>query len=210
MTAVEGTRAGPGAGGAGLAGAGLLEHGLADAGLAGAEVPDHGLAEAGVPGAAAGTARWSGRRRRRRWLVAAVAVALVAGGAGYGAVALAGDRPSPPALGPGDVTVQLDVEHTRFRPDGLRVVEGTRVRFVVVNGDPINHELIVGGADVHARHADGTESEHPSIPGEVSVGPNGTAITTFTFDEPGTFEFACHLPGHYEYGMHGDVEVAAA
>ena len=55
----------------------------------------------------------------------------------------------------------------------------------------------------------GTEAEHPSIPGEVSVGPNGTAVTTFTFDEPGTFEFACHLPGHYEYGMHGEVEVVA-
>jgi uncharacterized cupredoxin-like copper-binding protein len=210
MTAVEGTRAGPEAGGAALAGAGVPDHGLAGAGRAGSAVPDQGLAEAGVPGAATGPARWSSRRGRRRWLVAAVAVALVVGAAGYGAAALAEDRPARPALGPGDVTFQLDVEHTRFRPDGLRVVEGTRVRFVVVNGDPINHELIVGGPDVHARHADGTESEHPSIPGEVSVGPNGTAITTFTFDEPGTFEFACHLPGHYEYGMHGEVEVVPA
>jgi uncharacterized cupredoxin-like copper-binding protein len=33
------------------------------------------------------------------------------------------------------------------------------------------------------------------------------AITTFTFDEAGTFEFACHLPGHYEFGMRGVIEV---
>ena len=39
------------------------------------------------------------------------------------------------------------------------------------------------------------------------MGADLTAVTTFTFDEPGTFEFACHLPGHYEYGMHGEVEV---
>ena len=78
------------------------------------------------------------------------------------------------------------------------------------HGDPIAHELIVGPPDVHARHAEGTEAEHPSIPGEVSVGAGLTAVTTFTFDEPGTFEFACHLPGHYAYGMHGEVEVVPA
>jgi uncharacterized cupredoxin-like copper-binding protein len=118
----------------------------------------------------------------------------------------AGDA-GPLALGPGEVTVQVDVEHSLFQPEGLRVVQGTRVRFVVVNGDPIHHELIVGPPDVHARHAAGTEADHPSIPGEVSVDPNGTAVTTFRFEETGTFEFACHLPGHYEHGMHGEVEV---
>ena len=45
------------------------------------------------------------------------------------------------------------------------------------------------------------------VPGEVSVGPNGSAVTTFTFDETGNYEFACHLPGHYEHGMRGDIEV---
>ena len=111
------------------------------------------------------------------------------------------------ALGPGEVTVQIDIEYSRFVPQRLTVVEGTRVRFLVVNGDPIHHEFITGGPEVHLRHAQGTETEHPSIPGEVSVGPNGRAITTFTFDQPGRFEFACHLPGHYEYGMHGEIEV---
>jgi uncharacterized cupredoxin-like copper-binding protein len=106
--------------------------------------------------------------------------------------------------------VTLDIEHSRFLPDRLSVRPGTEVRFVVDNGDPINHELIVGGPEVHARHARGTEARHPSIPGEVSVGPNRMGVTTLRFDEPGTFEFACHLPGHYEYGMHGVVEVVPA
>jgi uncharacterized cupredoxin-like copper-binding protein len=169
----------------------------------------HGSGDAEPPAAGRG----AGGPRRLPWRrrTAALAAALAVTGAGYalaGRAAL-GHRPSG-ALGPGDVTVQVDIEHSLFAPERLRVVEGTRVRFVVVNGDPLNHELIVGPPDVHARHANGTEAEHPSIPGEVSLGPNDTAITTFRFDRTGTFEFACHLPGHYEYGMHGEVEVVPA
>lgn len=145
--------------------------------------------------------------------VRAVAAALlVAGAVALGVHQAAGVRAAadPPALGPGDPTVAIGIEHSRFRPADLRVVEGTRVRFVLDNGDPIHHELIVGPPEVHARHAGGTEAEHPSIPGEVSVEPGGRAVTTFTFDEAGTVELACHLPGHYAYGMHGTVEVVPA
>lgn len=146
----------------------------------------------------------------RPLVATAVAVVLAVGGAGYGVAAVVAAGPEPPALGPGDVTVQVDVEHSLFSPASLRVVEGTRVRFVVVNGDPINHELILGPPAVHARHAAGNEAEHPSVPGEVSVAPGATGVTTFRFDEPGAVELACHLPGHYEHGMRGEVEVVAA
>jgi uncharacterized cupredoxin-like copper-binding protein len=155
----------------------------------------------------------AGGPRRLPWRcrAAALAAALIVAGTGFAAAGRgAPGDPTAGALGPGDVTVQVDIEHSLFAPDHLRLVEGTRLRFVVVNGDPLNHELIVGPPDVHARHANGTEAEHPSIPGEVSLGPNDTAITTFRFEQPGTFEFACHLPGHYEYGMHGEVEVVSA
>jgi uncharacterized cupredoxin-like copper-binding protein len=146
---------------------------------------------------------------RRRLGVTAVAALLVTAavtGVGY-AVASGLEDPEAAVLGPGDVTIEIDIEYSRFLPDRLTVAEGTRVRFLVVNGDPIHHELITGGPDVHIRHAKGTEADHPSVPGEVSVEPNGTAITTFSFDEPGVYEFACHLPGHYEYGMRGEIEV---
>ncbi len=153
-----------------------------------------------------------GRRRARRWpwLVASAAVAAGVAAAGFAVAAAATEDRPDPALGPGDVTVELHVEHSLFEQTEIRVVEGTRLRFVLDNDDPINHELIVGGPDVHARHALGTEARHPSIPGEVSVGPNEVGVTTLRFDKPGTFEFACHLPGHYEHGMHGVVEVVPA
>ena len=144
-------------------------------------------------------------------LAVAALVAVVATGAGYGYVAVAEDEVPPPApLGPGEVTVRIGIEHSVFDAEELRVVEGTRVRFVVDNADPIGHELITGGEDVHARHRNGTHPKHASVPGEVSVAAGEVGMTTFDFDEVGEFEFACHLPRHYEYGMHGTVVVVPA
>jgi uncharacterized cupredoxin-like copper-binding protein len=114
---------------------------------------------------------------------------------------------SSTALGPGTVDVDLDVHYTRFTPDHLTVRRGTLVRFVVRNHDPIRHELIVGPPEVHLRHASGHEAVHPPVPGEVSVEPDATAETVYEFDQIGTVIFACHLPGHDEYGMNGQVEV---
>jgi uncharacterized cupredoxin-like copper-binding protein len=113
-------------------------------------------------------------------------------------------------LGPGPVDVVLDINYTRFTPSRLRVHEGTTVRFILRNHDPIRHELIVGPPDVHARHANGTEAVHPPRPGEVTVEPNATASTTYEFEESGAVVFACHLPAHNEYGMNGAVEVVPA
>ncbi|HEY8544569.1 MAG TPA: plastocyanin/azurin family copper-binding protein [Acidimicrobiales bacterium] len=190
----------------------------AEAGGPGSPAPDASAVASGVaevaPGPAVPAPPGRAGSGRRAWVRRVAVVALVAAtvtGAGYGYEAVARDPdPAPPALGPGDVTVEVGIEHSLFTAEEIRVVEGTRVRFVVDNGDPIGHELITGPPDVHARHARGTEAEHPSIPGEVSVGPGDVGITTFTFDEPGEYEFACHLPGHYEYGMHGTVVVEPA
>jgi uncharacterized cupredoxin-like copper-binding protein len=137
-------------------------------------------------------------------------VALVTGLAGaavtIGAYRFAAGSPAT-ALGPGEVEVDLDVHYTHFAPDHLTVRRGTVVRFVVRNHDPIRHELIVGPPEVHARHAGGHEAYHPPVPGEVSVDPDSSAETAYRFDQAGVVIFACHLPGHDEYGMNGQVEV---
>lgn len=144
---------------------------------------------------------------RRRVAVAAAAAAVLATGIGYGVEAVGADGEPPAPVGPGVVTIRLGVEHSLFELEEIRVVEGTTVRFVVDNTDPIHHELIVGDATVHARHEAGTHAAHAPVPGEVSVDANARAVTTFRFDEPGTVEFACHLPRHYDFGMHGTIEV---
>jgi uncharacterized cupredoxin-like copper-binding protein len=113
------------------------------------------------------------------------------------------------ALGPGPVTVRIVIDHSRFSPSRIVVRPHTDVRFVVVNRDFLNHEFIIGDASVHARHESGHEARHPSVPGEVSIAPHTTGVTTYTLHSPGTVLFACHLPGHFAYGMKGTVVVRA-
>ena len=141
-------------------------------------------------------------------LAVRVALAIVVGvgtaATGYAMDASAG---SQGALGPGRVRVEIGIEHSRFSIGHLQVQEGTLVEFVVDNDDPIAHELIVGDAEVHRAHEDGTELRHPPVPGEVSVDGGERGLTYATFDEPGTVVFACHLPGHVAYGMVGEIEV---
>jgi uncharacterized cupredoxin-like copper-binding protein len=116
---------------------------------------------------------------------------------------------APVVLGPGPVTVRLVVHDSHFSPARVHVRPHTDVTFVVVNRDFINHEFIIGGPDVHARHESGHEPWHPPVPGEVSIAPHTTGETTYSFHAPGRVLFACHLPGHFAYGMKGYVVVDA-
>jgi len=85
--------------------------------------------------------------RMRPWQLALVVVtcaaaALVAVRAT--AVQLAGDGP--------ERTVVVTMHHSRFEPATIRVEAGRRVRFVLRNTDPIDHEFILGDDAVQRRH----------------------------------------------------------
>jgi uncharacterized cupredoxin-like copper-binding protein len=125
------------------------------------------------------------------------------------AVVLAGVALTGCAGGQGtERTVELTVHHSRFSLEELHVRPGQTIRFVLRNTDPIPHELIVGDASVQDVHEAGTESHHGDRPGEVSVAPGATAVTTYRFGSPGRLQFGCHLPGHWAYGMQGTITVA--
>ena len=109
--------------------------------------------------------------------------------------------------GGGEHTVTVYVHHSRFSIEQLNVRPGETVRFVLRNSDPIPHELIVGDQSVQDVHEAGSEAHHGDRPGEVSVAPGATAVTTYRFDRPGRLLFGCHLPGHWAYGMRGTIEV---
>jgi uncharacterized cupredoxin-like copper-binding protein len=137
-------------------------------------------------------------------LVAACAAAALAAVAAGGS--RAGERPVR--------TVVLTMHHSRFEPALLRVGAGERVRFVLRNTDPIDHEFILGDAAVQARHERGRERHHHGeVPGERSVAAGQEAATTYAFPAGWAgrpVEFACHLPGHYAYGMRGTVLVGGS
>jgi uncharacterized cupredoxin-like copper-binding protein len=145
--------------------------------------------------------------RPRSWRLAAAALALAAGAVALVAVWSAGSPAGDRAR-----TVVVTMRHSRFEPSLVKVAPGERVRFVLRNSDPIDHEFILGDASVQRRHEQGRQRQHHGdVPGERSVAAGQEAATTYSFAAtPGgqALEFACHLPGHYAYGMHGTVLVS--
>jgi uncharacterized cupredoxin-like copper-binding protein len=144
-------------------------------------------------------------RRPARGAIAIVAAIATAAGA-Y-AISGATHADAATALGPGLVTVKIDVHYSAFSISELHVRPGTLVRFLVQNDDPIDHEFILGDASVHAAHAHGHQRVHPPVPGEVSLAPGQLGETFYQFDAPGRYLFACHFPGHLAFGMKGWVIV---
>ena len=101
----------------------------------------------------------------------------------------------------------VTIRYSHFTPEALAAQAGVPLTITIRNDDPIEHEWIVGKADVHERHRTGSEPLHDTRPTEVTVPPFSTRITTVVFDTPGDYLYACHLPGHEQYGMVGTLHV---
>jgi uncharacterized cupredoxin-like copper-binding protein len=113
------------------------------------------------------------------------------------------------ACGGGEASTlaSIEIRYSKFEPTELTVPAGKPVTFMLRNEDPIAHEWIVGTEDVHARHRTGTEPFHNTRPTEVTILAYESRQTTVTFDEPGEYQYICHLPGHESYGMVGTIHV---
>ena len=125
---------------------------------------------------------------------------------GLGLLALALGACAAPAEARGPEAI-VNIDHSRFSPDHFEFEAGTTVEFVIHNGDPIDHEFILGDTSVQDRHERGNHAKHGAIPGEVSVPAGATVATTYDFTEPGRLIIGCHLPAHYDYGMKASVKV---
>lgn len=119
---------------------------------------------------------------------------------------------SPAAAAPSVRTVAVTIHYSRFSPDHLHVPAGTTVRFRITNTDPIDHEFILGNQAVQDEMERTTETVHDgSVPGMVSVPALSTVTTVVTLPRPAgtTLIYACHLPGHFAYGMRGTLVISA-
>ncbi|MEA2528272.1 MAG: P-type Cu+ transporter [Thermomicrobiales bacterium] len=116
-----------------------------------------------------------------------------------------------------DRTIVVDTtDQLRFSPDAITVREGETVAFVVRNESEAPHEFVIGDEAVQAEHeqemaTDEEESmdEMGDKPYAVDVPAGETRTLVYTFDEPGTLLFGCHVPGHYPAGMKGTITVEA-
>lgn len=119
-----------------------------------------------------------------------------------------GDDAAPtPAATPEEGVETIPVTLTEFRiavPEpALRVNQ--RYTFAVTNDGTLPHEFVIerpGAVHEPLAQAGGEAMIH-------EIAPGATATLSWTFTEPGIYQFACHEPGHFESGQVLAVAVAA-
>lgn len=137
----------------------------------------------------------------------------------------------PDALKSVDRSIEVRLGDNFFEPKSIEVGRGETVRFVLKNEGVQLHEFNLGTAASHATHqkemAAMMQSDSPSSarahdmsgmghamsgmkhddPSAVFIAPGAVAELIWTFTEKTDLEFACNVPGHYQSGMHGKIEV---
>ena len=108
-------------------------------------------------------------------------------------------------------TVRVDMsDKMRFTPDAIEVKQGDTVRFRVRNSGKTMHEMVLGTQQALKEHAE-LMRKHPGMehdePYMAHVGPGKTAEIVWQFTKAGEFQFGCLIPGHFEAGMVGKVNV---
>jgi uncharacterized cupredoxin-like copper-binding protein len=104
-------------------------------------------------------------------------------------------------------------DEMRFSPSAIRVAQGETVRLVVRNDGKLMHELVIGTKkelDAHAAAMAKSSAMSHDEPYMTHVAPGEAGEIVWTFNRPGRFDFACLVAGHYEAGMRGRIDVAAA
>ena len=107
------------------------------------------------------------------------------------------------------ITVDL-LDNMRFNPEQITVRRGETIRFIVVNKGVLPHELVLGSMkSLRAHAAEMRKNPHGAHddPSAARLEPKQKKELLWKFSEPGTVDFACLLPGHFEAGMVGKVKV---
>lgn len=110
-------------------------------------------------------------------------------------------------------TIEIKMLDTmRFVPDQITVKQGETVRLTVINTGKVMHELVIGTKKELDMHAE-MMKKHPNMehdePYMAHVSPGKKADIIWNFNRAGQFDFACLLPGHYDAGMVGKINVTA-
>ena len=98
-----------------------------------------------------------------------------------------------------------------FQPAELSVEMGETIAFEITNEGELPHEFVLGDRVFQEEHeaemTDMGDELPPDEPFAVSVQPGETKTLAWTFSQMGSFEYACHVGGHYDAGMVGPISV---
>jgi len=183
------------------------------------------------------TASGSGQRRWLAVLAISLTVAILAAalkllGGGYGPPAdgilggiLGGGQTMPPAAsgnpagvgGSADAAdasriVEVAVSRSAaFEPATVEMSVGDVVTFEVANTDREAHLFVIGDAATQQQFADAIVHMPDGPPHDLTnalvLQPGQTKRLTWRFGAAGALEYACHLRGHYEAGIRGQITV---
>ncbi len=154
--------------------------------------------------------------------------AFAAGSHGGGA-----ELGSPGVASEATRTIEVTMHDNYYEPERIDVQEGETVRFVVKNEGDLVHEFNIGTAEGHAAHQEEMMKmvEHGVLeadrinwtaarkmqasmghgahddPNSTLLEPGETGEIIWRFPEHATLEFACNVPGHYDAGMMGEINL---
>jgi len=108
-------------------------------------------------------------------------------------------------------TIQVDTtDALRFTPEQLSVRAGETIAFEIRNPRAMPHEFFIGTPAKQQEHERDMASGAPmhAEPGQIDVPAGQTVRLVYTFEQPGTPEYGCHVPGHYPAGMRGTITIS--
>ena len=132
-------------------------------------------------------------------------------------------------------TIEVVMTDNHYSRNSISVAKGETVRFRVVNKGSLVHEFDIGTAAMHARHrkemmvmvergiieADRIHHDRMAMsmkmpgggmmthddPNSVLLEPGQSGEVIWKFSTDARLEFACNMPGHYESGMKGRINI---
>ena len=130
-------------------------------------------------------------------------------GHGHGAEETAIGKPGAAAKVSRTITIEMS-DNMRYTPADVQVKQGETIRFVVKNVGKVKHELSLGTQKELMEHLEQMKKfpdmEHDE-PSKVTLAPGKQGEIIWQFTKTGPVNFACLMPGHYEAGMKGVVQV---
>jgi uncharacterized cupredoxin-like copper-binding protein len=129
--------------------------------------------------------------------VVLVALALLLAACAGGGVGEAGASGGEP----GGIVVDVSMTEFEVEMDQTDFPVGVPVTFNITNDGAIEHELILEPLDVINEPLSEDVEARGVLPGD-------TVSFTYTFDQAGTLQLACHIAGHYEAGMFQEISAS--
>jgi uncharacterized cupredoxin-like copper-binding protein len=108
------------------------------------------------------------------------------------------------------VDVQVTLTDFKIESSLTTFSTGVPYHFTVTNTGALAHQVLIMPPEPSSISGDQATSMSLAGIGGQGMAPGTTKTFDYTFTKPapaGTLEFACHLPGHYDAGMHTPIVV---